>query len=76
MLQLLLKLKADIHGIASSMIADKDDIEAIALGKPETPALQGWRYEIFGKNAEALMNGKLRLSLNAKNKQILFEDVE
>lgn len=30
MLQLLLKVKADIHGIASSMIADKDDLEAIA----------------------------------------------
>ena len=76
MLQLLLKLKADINGIASSMIADKDDIEAIALGKTETPAMQGWRYEIFGKNAEALLRGKLKLSLNPKNKQVVFEDVE
>src|SRR5262249_13830819 len=31
MLQLLLKVKADQHGIASSMIADKDDLEMIAL---------------------------------------------
>jgi len=76
MLQMLLKLKADQHGIASHMIAGKDDIEAIALGKTETPAMQGWRYEIFGKNAEALMKGKLKLSLNPKNKQIVFEDVE
>ena len=75
MLQLLLKLKAEVHGIASSMIADKDDLEAIALGKNETPAMQGWRYEIFGQNAEALLKGKLRLSLNPKNKQVVFEDV-
>ena len=76
MLQMLLKLKADIHGIASSLIADKDDIEAIALGKTETPAMQGWRYEIFGQNAESLMKGKLKLSLNPKNKQVVLEDVE
>lgn len=76
MLQLLLKLKADQHGIASSMIAGKDDIEVIALGKSDTPALQGWRYEIFGKNAEALMKGKLKLYLNPKTKHIVFEDVE
>ena len=76
MLQMLIKLKADIHGIASSMIADKEDIEAIALGKTETPAMQGWRYEIFGKNAESMMKGKLKLSLNPKNKQVVLEEVE
>ena len=74
MLQLLLKVKADVHGIASSMIAGKDDLEAIALGKQETPALQGWRYEIFGAQAAALMQGKLKLSLNPKNKQVVFEE--
>jgi ribonuclease D len=75
MLQLLLKVQADLHGIASSMIAGKDDIEAIALGKTETPVLSGWRYDVFGKPAQALMQGRLKLSLNAKNKQVVFEEV-
>lgn len=76
MLQLLLKVKADISGIASSMIADKEDLEAIALGKTETPALQGWRFEIFGQQAQQLMQGKLKLSLNPRNKQVVFEATE
>ncbi len=76
MLQLLLKVQADVGGIASHMIADKDDLEAIALGNFDTPVMQGWRYDIFGKKAEQLMQGKLRLSLNPKNKQVVFEDVE
>ncbi len=76
MLQLLLKVKADQQGIASSMIAGKEDLEAIALGKIDTPALQGWRAEIFGAQAAALMAGKLKLSLNPKNKQVVFDEVE
>jgi len=76
MLQLLLKVQADVQGIASSMIAGKDDLEAIALGKSETPALQGWRYEIFGQKAQALMQGKLKMSLNVKNKQVVFDEAE
>lgn len=76
MLQLLLKVKADVHGIAASMIADKDDLEAIALGKSEITVLQGWRYDVFGKKAQLLIEGKLKLSLNAKTKQVVFEEVE
>ncbi len=76
MLQLLLKVKADVHGIAASIIADKDGLEAIALGKSETSVLQGWRYDVFGHKAQLLIEGKLKLSLNAKTKQIVFEEVE
>lgn len=76
MLQLLLKVKADVHGIAASIIADKDDLEAVALGKTEITVLQGWRYDVFGRKAQLLIEGKLKLSLNAKTKQVVFEEVE
>lgn len=75
-LQLLVKVKADIHGIAASIIAGKDDLEAIALGKTEIPVLQGWRYDVFGRKAQLLVEGKLKLSLNAKTKQVVFEEAE
>lgn len=75
MLQLLLKVSADKHGVSASMIAGKDDLETIALGEKETPAMHGWRYDIFGSAAEALMRGSLKLSLNARNKQVVFEEV-
>ena len=60
MLQLLLKVSADHHGIAASMIAGKDDLEAIALGSADTPALSGWRHDIFGRQAELPAQGKLK----------------
>lgn len=74
MLQLLLKVKSDIHGIAAPMIAGKDDLEDLALGKADAPILQGWRYEIFGHKAQLLMQGKLKMSLSPKNKQVVFEE--
>ena len=69
MLQLLLKITADAEGIAAHMIADKDDLEAIAL-QQDTPALHGWRHDIFGKQAKALMDGRLKLSLDAKSGKV------
>lgn len=75
MLQLLLKVIADRQQIAASIIAGKDDLEIIALGRTDTHALSGWRYEIFGQKAQALMQGKLKLSLDANNKQAVFEAV-
>jgi ribonuclease D len=74
MLQLLLKVQSDVHHIAAPMIANKEDLEAIALSDSEATAMHGWRYDIFGKKAKALMEGKLKLSLNAKNQQVVFEE--
>lgn len=76
MLQLLLKVKADMQGIAPSIIASKDDLEAIALGQADAAPLHGWRYDIFGKKAAALMQGKLKLSLNPKSGKVIFEESE
>jgi ribonuclease D len=76
MLQLLLKVQADVHGIASSMIAGKDDLEAIALSRSDTAVLHGWRYDVFGQKAQALMQGRLKLSLNPRHRQVVFEETE
>jgi ribonuclease D len=73
MLQMLLKITADTEGIAAHMIAGKDDFEAIAM-KQDSPALHGWRYEIFGRKAQALMQGKLKLSLDARSGKVMMEE--
>jgi ribonuclease D len=73
MLQLLLKLVADSEGIAAHMIAGKDELEIIAM-KQDAPALHGWRYDIFGKKAQALMDGKLKLSLDPKYGKVRMEE--
>jgi len=74
MLQLLLKVQADVNDIASPMIANKDDLEAIALN-PSAQVMDGWRQDIFGKKAQALMQGKLKLSLDAKSGQVVMEEI-
>lgn len=64
MLKLLLKINAGEQGIVGRMIASADDLERFALGDLEDlPMTRGWRYEIFGKDAEKLSKGKLSLSL-------------
>jgi ribonuclease D len=75
MLQLLLKVQAEKHNIAGAMIANKDDLETLALGQ-ESPLTSGWRYDVFGKAAEALMKGNLKISLNPKNKSVVLEVLE
>lgn len=75
MLQLLLKVQADKHNIAGSIIANKDDLESLAMGQ-ESALNQGWRYDVFGKSAEALIKGKLKISLDPKTKQVALEESE
>lgn len=63
-LKMLLKIQAAEHGVAAKLIAHKDDIEAIAMGKTENiPALKGWRFEVFGQDALDLRAGKIAIGL-------------
>lgn len=59
LLQLLLKLISNEHHVSARLIAGKDELEAIAEGRRDCPALSGWRYELFGKHALELMAGNL-----------------
>lgn len=62
LLRVLLKRAAEEHGVAQRLIADMQDMEAIAGGR-DTPALKGWRREVFGEDAEKLVEGRLALSV-------------
>lgn len=65
MLKMLLKIQAADNGVSARLVADTDDLQALALkGKDSgVHALHGWRNEVFGKHALDLMDGKLSLSL-------------
>lgn len=65
MLKLLLKINASKADVAGKMIANKADLETIATEDiPDVAAMKGWRYELFGKDAQLLKNGKLTLGLH------------
>ncbi len=63
LLKVLLKLQSETHQVAASVIARTDDLKKIAVeDKPDTQAMRGWRYDIFGKYAIALKAGKLSMT--------------
>ena len=67
LLKVLLKQVAEEHEVASRMLASGDDLDLIAAeDKPDVPAMQGWRYEIFGKQALALKRGEVSLRISGR----------
>ncbi len=69
MLKLLLKINCSEADVAAKLVANVKDLEKIALHEnAECPAMNGWRYEVFGKDAVALKRGIITLGL--KNGQI------
>ena len=62
LLKVLLKMKCDAHDVASKLVANSADIDAIAADDDaQVAALQGWRRELFGNDALALKHGRLAL---------------
>ncbi len=61
LLRVLLKGVADREGVASKLIATASDLDAIAAGLRDVPALSGWRRDVFGEEALRLCKGEIAL---------------
>jgi ribonuclease D len=71
LLKLLLKIRSKETDVAPRLIARSDDLEAIAAGVREgLPVLSGWRYEVFGRDAIALCEG--RIGFTVKNGSLVL----
>ncbi len=62
LLRVLLKAKTESAGVAAKLIAPSADLDAIAAGLRDVPALTGWRHEVFGEDALRLCDGKIALT--------------
>ncbi|WP_319824111.1 ribonuclease D [Thalassovita sp.] len=71
LLRVLLKAKTESAGVASKLIAPASDLDAIASGERDVPALKGWRREVFGEDALRLCDGKVALAAKGKNVRII-----
>lgn len=69
MLKVLLKAVSDEYDVVPRLIANAADIDRLARGETDDDiaALQGWRNDVFGKRARALLSGKLALSFENGN---------
>jgi len=72
LLKLLLKVRSRDADVAARLIARSDDLELLAAGVRDLPILSGWRYEIFGKDALALVEGRLAFSVR-KGRMVMSE---
>jgi ribonuclease D len=75
LLRVLLKLRAEENGVAQRLVATAEDLELIAAtDEASVPALHGWRFEVFGRDALDLKHG--RLGLTAAGKRIRLVRLE
>jgi len=72
-LKLLLKIKCEQAGVVQSFVADEKDLKNIACGNDvKNRALEGWRYEIFGRDALAFKKGLASLCYDTAKKRIVI----
>ena len=72
MLRVLLKSSSENIGVAQKLIATTSDLDLIASGESVDKIFRGWRYDIFGKDALRLCQGKIGLAVN-KNKIVTLD---
>ena len=71
LLRTLLRLKAEQAGVAARLVASGDELDRMAAGKRDVHALSGWRREIFGEDAVALIEGRLALALQGEHAKLI-----
>lgn len=75
LLKVLLKLKCEEQNVAQKLVASSSDIEKIAAFGEESDvqALEGWRLELFGRDALRIRTGELGLAIRG-DKLVLLEN--
>ena len=71
LLRVLLKAKTEKSGVAAKLIASSADLDALAAGRRDVPAMMGWRHEVFGHDAERLCAGEIALAAKGKTVRIV-----
>ena len=72
MMKLLLKVQCEKNQVAPKLVASSQIIEDLASNNSKnSPLLTGWRYEVFGQYAQALLNGEISLTLDKGQPQII-----
>ncbi|MEM9975307.1 MAG: ribonuclease D [Pseudomonadota bacterium] len=71
LLRVLLKAKSEAAGVAQKLIATAAELDEIAAGRRDVPALKGWRKQVFGGDAIRLCEGKLALSAQGTDVRII-----
>lgn len=67
LVKVLLKIRCKEKGVAAKLIANTAQLEQMVRGNgKDLPFMHGWRYELFGRDAERLLHGEVSLSVDGK----------
>jgi len=71
LLRVLLKASAEKADVASKLICNAADLDAIASGDRSLPVFSGWRHVVFGNDALKLCAGEIALSADKDSVKIV-----
>ncbi|TCD05041.1 ribonuclease D [Erythrobacteraceae bacterium CFH 75059] len=63
LLKLLLKIRARELDVAARLLARTEELEALAAGQRDLALLEGWRRDVFGQDALALVEGQMAFAV-------------
>ncbi len=66
----IVRLRADENSLNPVMLATRKDLEQLLLDAENCALLHGWRYSMVGQELEALLLGKLSLSMDKQHLSI------
>mgnify|MGYP000908074997 FL=1 len=67
----LIRIVSEKEGIASPLIANKDDLTDLLLDKKDARLKEGWRYQLVGKQLIGLLNGEVGLTVKNGRVELL-----
>ena len=78
LMKLFLKVKADMLHLAPKLMGTKTQLVEFILDPASSPFLTGWRFELYGKTAVGLLEGKVALvcETSAKAPSIKFLNID
>ena len=72
LLKILLKFKCNEYKIPTRLIASNQDLEDLVLNENyNIPALKGWRFDVFGKEAIGLKNGEIAIYIGKQGLDLI-----
>ena len=71
LLKVLIKTKCRYYKVAQKLVASSADLEAFCGGSSRVPFMKGWRFDVFGKDAKDLRDGRIALGFDKKGLLIL-----
>lgn len=67
----MLRIISEKSGVATQVIATRDDLLDVAAGRPGSRLMKSWRYEIAGRQLESLLSGKVGLTVKDGRVEVL-----